>query len=144
MSRRPLNRRRLLAASGITAAVTATANVQRSGIAAQEASPMASPVASPGATPVVSEDLPLEQIALLTGSDPLSINDTDEEYGVHGTDLGSSFLYNDQLYIVFGDTFGPGGLGGSDWRSKEIHFMMSLFGPYNVYQMMTSLPDLAP
>ncbi len=119
MSNRSFNRRRLIATSGMAAAVV-TATAQRSGIAAQDASPMASPVASPGATPVASEDLPLEEVALLTGSDPLSINNTDEEYGVHGTDLGSSFLYNDQLYIVFGDTFGPGGLGGSDWRSNVL------------------------
>gem|GEM_PF-3846189 len=70
---------------------------------------MASPDATPMATPVAATDLPLEQIALLTGSDPLSVNDSDAEYGVHGTDLGSTFLSNDQLYIVFGDTFGPGG-----------------------------------
>ncbi len=61
--------------------------------------------------------MPLEQIALLTGSDPLSINITDEEYGIHDTDLGSTFLYNDQLYIVFGDTFGP---GGGDWSSNVL------------------------
>lgn len=77
-------------------------------------------MASPIASPVAGADLPLEQVALLTGSDPLSINDTDEAYGVHGTDLGSSFLYDGQLYIVFGDTFGPGGLGGSDWRSNVL------------------------
>lgn len=115
MSKRSLNRRDLIAASGIGVATLAA--VPLPGAVAQEASPMASPVASPVATPVASEDLPLEQIALLTGSDPLSINDTDEEYNIHGTDLGSSFLYNDQLYIVFGDTFGP---GGSDWRSNVL------------------------
>ena len=85
MSLRPLKRRRLLSASAI--GTTSLAAGQRKGMARQEASPMASPVA----TPIVSAgDLALEHIALLTGSDPLSINDTDAEYGIHGTDLGSS------------------------------------------------------
>jgi hypothetical protein len=110
-----ITRRRLVAASSIAAATAAGAPFAAT---AQEASPMATPDASPAATPIVGGgDLPLEQIALLTGSDPLSINDTDAEYGIHGTDLGSSFLYNDQLYIVFGDTFGP---AGTDWRSNVL------------------------
>ncbi len=115
MSIRSLNRRNLIAASGITAASLARAG--QSTALAQEASPMATPAATPAANLVAGGELPLEQIALLTGADPLSINDTDAEYGIHGTDLGSSFLYDDQLYIVFGDTFGP---AGADWRSNVL------------------------
>lgn len=108
MSLRPLKRCRLLAASaiGTTSLSSASARVWP----ARRHRPR---LASPVTTPIVGAgDLPLEHIALLTGSDPLSINDTDTEYGIHGTDLRSSFLYNNQLYIVFGDTFGS---AGTDW-----------------------------
>ncbi len=88
---------------------------------AQDASPMAtpeaSPVATPGATPVAVPDLPLAEIGILTGSDPAAFNQTGKLYGVDGTDLGSSFLFKDQLCIVFGDTFGP---SKSDWRSNVL------------------------
>ncbi len=77
----------------------------------------ATPVASPQATPVQAEDLPLEEVALLTGSDPAAVNQTGAAYGVDGTDLGSSFLYNDQLYILFGDTFD---VNESDWRCNVL------------------------
>lgn len=42
------------------------------------------------------------------------------EWGVHGTDLGHTFWHGEDLYMVFGDTFGEGGFGGSDWRSNTI------------------------
>ena len=70
------------------------------------------PVASP-----VSADLPLVEVALLTGSDPAAVNQTGADYCVDGTDLGSSFLYNDQIYIVFGDTFDTHKNG---WRSNTL------------------------
>jgi hypothetical protein len=73
----------------------------------------ATPLATPGATPV-ARDLPTEQVAQLTGPPP-SINDTAAKWGVDGTDLGSSFLFRDELCIIFGDTFGP---NKSDWRSN--------------------------
>ena len=84
---------------GVSAALAATATVGLQGprISGQEASPMASPV--------IPADLPLVEVALLTGSDPSAVNQTGTEHGVDGTDLGSSFLYNDLTYIVFGDTF---------------------------------------
>src|SRR5690606_12019088 len=63
----------------------------------------ASPVASPGATPVSREDLPTEQVTMLTGPEP-SINNTWEQWEVYGPDLGSSFMFGDEVYIVFGDT----------------------------------------
>lgn len=56
---------------------------------------------------------PLELIATLTGPD--SINQTDTRWGVDGTDLGHSFVSGDAIYMVFGDTFGP---GNTDWRSN--------------------------
>ena len=74
-------------------------------------------MASPIATPVAAADLPLELIAQLTGGVPEAINQTGTDYGVTGTDLGSSFLYNDLTYIVLGDTFG---VAGSDWRSNVL------------------------
>jgi hypothetical protein len=78
---------------------------------AQEASPETE------ATPVAAGDLPLDEVALLTGSDPAAVNQTGADYGVDGTDLGSSFLYDDQVYIVFGDTFGP---NKGDWRCNVL------------------------
>lgn len=82
--------------------------------ATPNATPVGSPVATPAATPVVGQDLPIEQIAMLTGPDP-SINDTWENWEVYGTDLGSTFLYNDEMYIIFGDTFAQ---YNQDWRSN--------------------------
>jgi hypothetical protein len=79
---------------------------------AQESTPDASPAASP----VAHADLPLEQIAQLTGDLP-GINDTYAKWGVYGTDLGSTFMYKDEMYIVFGDTFGP---NNTMWRSNVI------------------------
>jgi len=72
----------------------------------------ATPVASPEATPV-SDVLPVEMVAQLTGYG--GINDTVARYGVYGTDLGHTFLAGDELYMIFGDTFGA---NGSDWRSS--------------------------
>jgi hypothetical protein len=70
------------------------------------------PAATPGAA---ARALPVEQLALLTGSSDESVNPTAEEYGVHGTDLGHTFLAGDVLYMIFGDTFGP---NRTDWRSN--------------------------
>lgn len=106
MPRSMTTRRRFLAASGGAAAIGAGG--WRPAVA-QDASPVASPVAG--------VDLPLTEVALLTGSDPAAVNQTGEEYGVDGTDLGSSFLYHDQLYIVFGDTFD---IYKSDWRCNVL------------------------
>jgi hypothetical protein len=102
MQSRFFTRRQVIAAASIS---TAAATQLRHALA-DDASPVASPQAA---------DLPLEEVALLTGSDPAAINQTGKEYGVDGADLGSSFLYNDQTYIVFGDSFD---IGKSDWRSN--------------------------
>src|SRR5690348_4624790 len=107
MQERCVSRRRLVAMAGATAA---TAGLPGRG-AAQEASPATTSDATPDAAP----DLPLEMVAILTGYDPDATNQTSKEYGVDGTDLGSSFLYDDKTYIVFGDTFGD---AKSDWRSN--------------------------
>jgi hypothetical protein len=63
-------------------------------------------------TPVASQP-PTRVIAILTG--PNSINETHTRYGVDGTDLGHTFLFGDQIVMVFGDTFGP---ARTDWRSN--------------------------
>lgn len=74
-------------------------------------------MSSPAATPIAQADLPLELVCQLTGSVPEAVNQTGAGFGVDGTDLGSSFLYNDLLYIVFGDTFG---IAKTDWRSNVL------------------------
>jgi hypothetical protein len=64
------------------------------------------------------------QIARLTG--PESINRTDVRWNVYGTDLGSTFEHRGQLYMLFGDTFGPPGQPpefGGDWRSNALAWM---------------------
>lgn len=96
---------------GGAAAIAATGLVEASvpTKAAQDATPMA--------TPVASNDLPLVQVGILTGSDPAAFNQTGRDYEVDGTDLGSSFLYRDHIFLVFGDTFG---VAKSDWRSNVL------------------------
>jgi hypothetical protein len=64
------------------------------------------------------------QIARLTG--PSSINRTDLRWHVYGTDLGHMFEHRGQLYMLFGDTFGPPGQPptfGSDWRKNVLAWM---------------------
>jgi hypothetical protein len=59
------------------------------------------------------------EIARLTG--PGSINRTDLRWYVYGTDLGHTFEHRGQLYMAFGDSFGPPGhppTFGDDWRSN--------------------------
>lgn len=70
--------------------------------------------ATPSNLPASRAFLPTVQIAALTGPEP-SINNTWDNWEVYGTDLGSSFLFNDQMYIVFGDTFAQ---YNQDWRSN--------------------------
>lgn len=67
----------------------------------------------------------VEFVAWVTG--PESANQTDENYNVYGTDLGSMFDLNGTLYIAFGDTFGccppkNGGAGGDDWRNNVLAY----------------------
>lgn len=66
------------------------------------------------ASPIGRVDLPTEQVVMLTGPKP-SLNNTWEKWDVYGTDLGSSFMYRDEMYIVFGDTFAQ---YNQDWRSN--------------------------
>lgn len=54
-------------------------------------------------------------VAQLTGA--ASANATADRWNVHGTDLGHMFVHQDQLYMMFGDTYGP---DGGDWRSNVI------------------------
>jgi len=51
---------------------------------------------------------------MLTGPKP-SVNNTWVRWKVYGTDLGSSFLFGDEMVIVFGDTFAQ---YNQDWRSN--------------------------
>lgn len=59
-----------------------------------------------------------EVVGRLTGSD--GVNTTAERWNVHGTDLGHLFEHDGHLHLGFGDTFGPGKLGGDDWRSNTM------------------------
>lgn len=59
-----------------------------------------------------------ELVGQLTG--PGSPNETAARWDVYGTDLGHMFWHRDQLYMVFGDTFGEGGMGGENWRSNTL------------------------
>ncbi len=79
-----------------------------------QGTPEASPVATPEATPVATT-LPVEMIVPLTGPGDPSIDDTSEMGGVWGTDLGSTFMYGDEMYMIFGDTFG---VNKTDWRTN--------------------------
>lgn len=79
-----------------------------------------------GSVPAFAQDSPLlvgvedvEFVEWVTG--PESPSQTDVNYGVLGTDLGSMFDLYGTLYIAFGDTFGccrpaQGGGGGGRWR----------------------------
>jgi hypothetical protein len=67
----------------------------------------------------------VEFIAWVTG--PESLSQTDVNYDIDGTDLGSMFALGDTLYIAFGDTFGccrpeNGGPGGQNWRWNSLAF----------------------
>lgn len=98
------------------------------GISAEgaEAPPIENHASDP---PIVLAETPLEEVVTagirprdvkvvsqLTGE--VSLNRTAERWGVHGTDLGHMFWHEGRLYMVFGDTFGEGGLGGKHWRSN--------------------------
>ncbi|HYH10749.1 MAG TPA: DUF4185 domain-containing protein [Thermomicrobiales bacterium] len=105
-------RLRLLPAMAATLALPAFAS--RSAAQPSRALQDATPGATPAATPVTG-DLPVELVAQLTGPGGVSVNDTWEAYGVYGTDLGHTFMYGDDMYMIFGDTFG---IDDSDWRSN--------------------------
>ncbi len=68
-------------------------------------------------------------VGFVTG--PESPNQTDVNYDVYGTDLGSMAVLGDTLYIAFGDTFGccppaGGGAGGDHWRNNVIAYTRDL------------------
>jgi hypothetical protein len=67
----------------------------------------------------------VEFVEWVTG--PESPSQTDVNYNVLGTDLGSMFDLNGTLYIAFGDTFGccrpkEGGGGGGQWRYNVLAY----------------------
>lgn len=57
-------------------------------------------------------DLPIEMVGQLTGPES-ALNNTWDRWAVWGTDLGSSFMYNGEMYMIFGDTFAR---DKEDWR----------------------------
>lgn len=54
-------------------------------------------------------------IAQESGTD--SINHTGARWGLDGADLGHTFLHRGNMYMVFGDSFGP---EKADWRSNTM------------------------
>ena len=110
--RRTISTRSRLAAIPAFGALTAVP----ASIRAQSSTPEPSPVSTPEATPIADTGaLPVELIAALTGPKEFSVNATWEEYEVYGTDLGHTFMYGDDMYMIFGDTFAINNL---DWRSN--------------------------
>lgn len=115
LRRSQIDRRRALRLSAVGAAALGGTFMHETDAAS---APTATPAASPAASPVtVLPDLPLEEIAILTGNDPACANQTGTRWEVYGTDLGSSFRYKDQTWLVFGDTFGE---YKRDWRSNVL------------------------
>lgn len=87
--------------------------------------------------------LPVELIAALTGPAEQSINATWEDYEVYGTDLGHTFLYGDEMYMIFGDTFG---IANTDWRRNVGAIIRSDQHPSNCLtfdRMITDRPGHA-
>lgn len=105
--------RRLSARTRIHAAALPLALIGTHAIAAQS-----TPDASPEASPVSNGILPTETVAILTGPEP-AMNETHERFMVYGTDLGSTFMHDDEIVLVFGDTFG---YNKGAWRSNVIGF----------------------
>ncbi len=117
-----MRQRRMISTRSRLAAIPALAGMSVLPVAAraQSATPAATPQVEPGATPeatpVAETDvLPIELIAQLTGPAEDSINPTWENYEVYGTDLGHTFMYGGDMYMIFGDTFG---IADTDWRSN--------------------------
>lgn len=80
-------------------------------------------IAAAAAAPPAEQTVDLEVrgadiVAQVTGAD--SPNDTAARWDIHGTDLGHMFVHEDELYMVFGDTFGQGGFNGDHWRSNTM------------------------
>jgi D-arabinan endo alpha-(1,5)-arabinofuranosidase len=58
---------------------------------------------------------PVEKVAQLTG--PGSVSATDRRWDLYGADLGHMFWHEGSLYMVFGDSYGP---GRGNWRSNTM------------------------
>lgn len=99
------------AAPATLLALTSVAGCATADLIAPEPLPSGADI---GALHVVETHL----VGQLTG--PGSLNRTDVRWDVHGTDLGHTFWHDGALWMVFGDTFGRGGLGGENWRSNTM------------------------
>lgn len=73
-----------------------------------------------GTAPPAMTVTDVTEVARLTGAG--SVNATEERWNVAGTDLGHTFLHRGELYMVFGDTFGP---ERSAWRSNALARIVS-------------------
>lgn len=91
------------------------------------------------------------KIAQLNG--PGSINQTDTRWDVYGADLGHMFMYENRLYMVFGDTFGGSRVANPflsvprpDWRSNVLAIADTTSRPVNglwLTDMITDRPGHA-
>ncbi len=82
-------------------------------------------VAQDQPAPVLTGVADVEFVQWITGPD--SPNQTDVNYSVLGTDLGSMFELDGTVFIAFGDTFGccrpaGGGGGGGQWRFNVLGY----------------------
>lgn len=59
-----------------------------------------------------------EMVSQLTGAE--SPSRTDIHWNIAGADLGFTFAHGAETYMVFGDTWGRGGVEGPDWRSNTM------------------------
>jgi hypothetical protein len=77
------------------------------------------PAASTSGEPTAIEVRSTSLLSQVTGAN--GTTSTAVPWDVHATDLGHMFWHRDVLYMVFGDTFGEGGLpSGRHWRSNVL------------------------
>lgn len=108
-------RRKLLYAAAMVVSAAAIAATLGRAAAVSETAPQQATASSD----FTVDRLDTYMVAPLTG--PESRSRTDRRWYVYGTDLGHMFEHEGQLYLAFGDSFGPLGRPpqfGDDWRSS--------------------------
>ena len=89
-----------------------------------------------GTIPVLKGATAVRQ--LVTG--PTSPAKTDQEYDIHGTDLGITFTHQGETMALFGDTFGDCTPTGNQWRSN-VMLATSGGSPENGMDVLRAVPD---
>lgn len=111
---KPVTRRRLLIGGAVTGGVVVAAGAGVTIFALNEGK-QASNSQQPKLKSITNGHTITYQIAQEDGTD--SINHTDTRWGLYGADLGHTFMHLGQMYMVFGDSFGP---NNTDWRSNTM------------------------